>query len=165
MTNDTFLSAAKTMCKNCIHSPVCCHKEDAEGYAERLDACPTIKPAPVTLSLVMKCQYFKEANLQSGTYPLWPINTPQWPINLDPNRPNTDGPFPRDIVWCDSNGLNEAHSTPDPNIQAYSKYDGAHGNTSDSTLNRIRRGEGLKPLEGDTSGIYIEGSNKKDRKR
>lgn len=144
MTNDTFLSAAKTMCKNCIHSPVCCHKEDAEGYAQRLDACPTIKPAPATLSLKVKCEYFKEANLQSGTYPLWPINTPQ---------------------WCDSNGLNETHSTPNPNIRAYSKYDGAHNNTSDSTLNRIRRGEDLKPLEGDTSGIYLEGSNKKDRKR
>lgn len=118
MTNDTFLSAVKAMCKNCIHSPVCCHKGDAEGYAELLDACPTIKPAPVTLSLEMKCKYFKDANLQSGTYP-------QWPINLDPNRPNTDGPFPRDVVWCDSNGLNEAHSRPDPNIHTYSQG-GAH---------------------------------------
>ena len=108
MTNDTFLSAVKAMCKNCIHSPVCCHKEDAEGYAERLDACPTIKPAPVTLSLEMKCEYFKDANLK---YPLWPEGT---------RDPYPDGPFPRDVVWCDSNGLNEAHSTPDPNVRTRS---------------------------------------------
>ena len=99
MTNDTFLSTVKAMCKNCIHSPVCCHKEDTEGYAERLDTCPTIKPAPVTLSLEMKCKYFKDANLRSGTYPLWPEGT---------------------------RGSCKVHSVPNPNIQAYSKYDGAH---------------------------------------
>lgn len=140
MTNDTFLSAVKTMCKNCIHAPVCAHVEDTEGYAERLDACSAVKPVPVLLSLEVKCKHFQEARLQSGSFPLWPEG----------------------VRSCDTNCVS---STPDPNIRAYSKYDGAHSAPYDSTLDRIRRGEGPEPLGGDTSGIYIEGPKKKSRKR
>ena len=171
MTNDTFLSAVKAMCKNCIHAQVCAHTEDAEGYAERLDACSDVKPAPTLLSLQVKCKHFQEQSaMRSGSFPLESPSFPTQPypyINVgDPLYGNPDitigdPPYSPNIL---SYGSAETHSTPDPNIHAYSQYDGAHNNASSSTLDRIRRGEGLRPLGGDTSGIYIEGSNKKGRK-
>ena len=172
MTNDTFLSAVKAMCKNCIHSLVCSHTEDAEGYAERLDACSAIKPAPMFLSLQVKCEHFQEQSaMRSGSFPLESPSFPQQPYPYiavgDPPHENPDitigDPPYNPNIW--SYGSAETHSTPDPNIHAYSKHDGVHTPSHDSTLDRIRRGEGLKPLGGDTSGIYIEGSNKKTRKR
>lgn len=120
MTNDTFLSAVKTMCKNCIHAPVCAHIEDTEGYAERLDACSAVKPVPVLLNLEVKCKHFQEAHLQSGSFPLWPEG----------------------VRGCDANCIS---SKPDPNIRAYSKYDGAHS-TPEADVTLYSHGRTLKEV-------------------